>query len=155
MHVSVDRQRMYLYQDNEPVSTYPISTSKFGLGDVPDSNRTPLGLMRVKKKIGTDLPSGAVLKGRKPTGEILAPDSPGRDPIVSRILWLDGEEVGNANAYKRYIYIHGTTEERTIGSASSYGCIRMKSEDIIDLFDRIGKGAKVYIVDDRKPEEKR
>jgi len=149
MRISVAQQRMYLTQDDKPVATYPISTSKFGLGDIPSSNRTPLGLMTVKKKIGGNLKSGAVLKSRKPTGEILRPDAPGRDPIVSRILWLDGQEPRNANAFNRYIYIHGTTEERTIGSASSYGCIRMKSEDIIDLYDRIGKGAKVYVVDDR------
>ena len=151
MRISVAQQRMYLYQDEKPVTYYPISTSKFGLGDVPSSNKTPLGLMKVKKKIGDNLPSGAVMKARRPTGEVLPPDSPGRDPIVSRILWLDGQEPGNKNAFHRYIYIHGTTEERTIGSASSYGCIRMKSKDIIDLYDRIGKGARVYVVDDRKP----
>lgn len=155
MHVSVAKQRMFLYQDEKPVASYPVSTSKFGLGDVPRSNKTPLGMMEVKKKIGGNLPSGAVMKARKPTGEVLPPNSPGRDPIVSRILWLDGKESRNCNAFNRYIYIHGTTEERTIGTASSYGCIRMKSKDIIDLYDRIGRGARVYVVDDRKPAEKR
>lgn len=148
MIVSVARQEMQLQHEGVPVATYPISTSKFGLGDTPRSYKTPLGEMAVKKKIGDGLPSGAVLKGRKPTGEILPPNAPGRDPIVSRILWLDGKESDNANAFERYIYIHGTTEESTIGTASSYGCIRMRSSDVIDLYDRIGTGARVYVIDD-------
>lgn len=150
MYVSVAQQRLHLYQDEVPVVSYPISTSKFGIGDTPNSYKTPEGLMRVKSKIGDTLPSGAVLKSRVPTGEILPPDSPGRDPIVSRILWLEGREPQNANAFERYIYIHGTTEEKTIGEASSYGCIRMKSQDVIDLFDRVGTGARVYVMDDTK-----
>lgn len=149
MYVSVARQTLELHHDNVPVVIYPISTSKFGLGDQPNSNKTPLGMMRVKEKIGEGLPSGAVLKSRVPTGEILRPDAPGRDPIVSRILWLEGSEPCNANAYRRYIYIHGTTEERTVGTASSYGCIRMRSQDIIDLYDRIGNGARIFVIDDR------
>lgn len=149
MIVSVARQELQLQHEGVPVATYPISTSKFGLGDTPRSYRTPVGEMVVKEKVGCGLPSGAVLKGRKPTGEILPPNAPGRDPIVSRILWLAGKERGNANAYERYIYIHGTTEESTIGTASSYGCIRMASADVIDLYDRIGTGARVYVIDDR------
>ncbi len=90
-------------------------------------------------------PSGAVFKDRRPTGEVLAPDAPGRDPIVTRILWLRGLEAQNANAYGRYIYIHGTPEERLIGQPASFGCIRMKSRDVIQLFDIVGLGAKVTI----------
>lgn len=148
MYVSVARQHLYLYQDDIAVVSYPISTSKFGIGDTPNSYKTPEGLMRVKQKIGDGLPSGAVLKSRVPTGEILPPNAPGRDPIVSRIMWLEGREGCNANAFERYIYIHGTTEEKTIGEATSYGCIRMKSRDVIDLYDRIGTGARIYVVDD-------
>ncbi|MEO0414890.1 MAG: L,D-transpeptidase [Verrucomicrobiota bacterium] len=152
MIVSVAKQQMQLQHDGVPVVTYPISTSKFGLGDIPRSNKTPVGQMVVKKKIGGGLPPGAVLKSRKPTGEVLPPNAPGRDPIVTRILWLDGVEASTANAYNRYIYIHGTPEERTIGTASSYGCIRMRSADVIDLYDRVGRGARVFVVDDRFPD---
>ncbi len=145
VEVSVPDQRMAVYRDGVRIREYPISTSKFGLGDEKGSNQTPLGAFRIAKKIGSDVPAGTVFKSRKPTGEVLAPNTPGRDPIVSRILWLKGSEASNANAYKRYIYIHGTPEETTIGTPASYGCVRMKSSDIIDLFEVIGQGARVYI----------
>ncbi len=145
VEVSVPDQRMAVYRDGVRIREYPVSTSKFGLGDDKGSNRTPLGSFRIAKKIGRDAPAGTVFKSRKPTGEILPPDAPGRDPIVTRILWLKGLEPHNANAYKRYIYIHGTPEERSIGTPSSYGCVRMKSTDIIDLFEIVGNGARVRI----------
>jgi len=145
VEVSVPQQRMAVYRDGVRIREYPISTSKFGLGDNKGSNHTPLGAFRIAKKIGKDAPAGAVFKSRKPTGEVLSPDAPGRDPIVTRILWLKGTEANNANAYKRYIYIHGTPEERSIGTPASYGCVRMKSSDIIDLFEVVGNGARVYI----------
>ena len=88
-----------------------------------------------------------VFKDRRPTGEILVPDAPGRDPIVTRILWLRGREAQNANAYSRYIYIHGTPEERNIGKRASFGCIRMRSRDVIQLYDIVGTGARVTILD--------
>ena len=81
------------------------------------------------------------------TGEIVAPNSPGRDPIVTRILWLRGREAQNANAFGRYIYIHGTPEERLIGTPASYGCIRMRSTDVVQLYNIVGIGAAVTIVD--------
>jgi len=143
--VSVAEQRMALLTDGQPVATFKVSTSKFGLGDIPGSNYTPLGHLKVAKKIGEGLPSGMRLKDRKPTGEIVPPNSPGRDPIVSRILWLKGMEAQNAGAYPRYIYIHGTAAEADLGTAASYGCVRMASRDIIWLFDQVGKGARVDI----------
>ena len=103
---------------------------------------------RLRKKIGGSAPSGAVFKDRRRTGEILPPDAPGRDPIVTRILWLRGREAQNANAYGRYIYIHGTPEERTIGRPASYGCVRMRSRDVIQLYDIVGWGRKVTIVNE-------
>jgi lipoprotein-anchoring transpeptidase ErfK/SrfK len=87
-----------------------------------------------------------VFKDRKATGEVLAPDAPGRDPIVTRILWLRGREAQNANAYSRYIYIHGTPEERNIGTRASFGCIRMRSRDVIQLYDIVGPQARVTIL---------
>ena len=144
--VSVRDQKMVVVKDGRAVKSYPVSTSKFGLGDKPGSKRTPLGTMQIAKKIGEDAPAGSVFKSRRRTGEIIRPNAPGRDPIVSRILWLRGTETGNRNAYRRYIYIHGTAEEWRLGSPASYGCIRMKSKDVIDLYDRVGVGAEVKVI---------
>ena len=146
--ISIPQQRMAVLDKGALMTTYPISTSKFAIGDTPGSNGTPLGELEVAKKIGGSAPSGMVFKDRKPTGEILAPDAPGRDPIVTRILWLRGREAQNANAYHRYIYIHGTPEERTIGTRASYGCIRMRSRDVIRLYDIVGPRARVTIVNE-------
>ncbi len=146
VEVSVPQQRMAVYRDGVRIREYPVSTSKFGLSDQPGSNHTPLGAFRIEKKIGDGAAPGTVFKDRLPTGEVVAPNSPGRDPIISRILWLKGTEAHNANAFHRYIYIHGTPEERTIGSPASYGCVRMRSLDVIDLFGIVGRGARVYIV---------
>ncbi|MBU3664268.1 MAG: L,D-transpeptidase [Chthoniobacterales bacterium] len=148
IHVSVADQKMLVTDRGEAVSTYPISTSKYGLSSRPGSYGTPLGKHRVARKIGHGLPLGAVLKSRRFTGEILPVDAPGRDPIVTRILWLRGVERGNGNSFSRLIYIHGTPEERNIGSPSSYGCIRMRSKDVTELFARVGVGAKVDIFRD-------
>ena len=98
------------------------------------------------RKIGRGAPAGAVFKSRKRTGEILRPNSPGRDPIVTRILWLNGKQTHNSNAFARYIYIHGTPEEHRIGHPASYGCIRMTSNDIIDLYNYLGVGSQVRII---------
>ena len=138
---------MALLEDGTPLATYPVSTSKFGLGDFPGSRATPLGNLEIARKIGGDAPSGAVFKDRQQTGEIVPVDAPGRDPIVTRILWLRGREPQNAGAYARYIYIHGTPEERNIGLPASFGCIRMRSRDVIELFDIVGTGAQVTIAD--------
>jgi lipoprotein-anchoring transpeptidase ErfK/SrfK len=145
--VSIPEQRLALLDNGVLVGTYPISTSKFAIGDAPGSRGTPLGELEIAKKIGDGAVSGTVFKDRRPTGEVLAPDAPGRDPIVSRILWLRGREAQNANAYGRYIYIHGTAEERNIGKRASYGCIRMRSRDVIQLYDVVGWGARVTILD--------
>jgi len=144
--VSAREQKMALVDRGNVVAIYPVSTSKFGLGDWRGSRFTPLGKMQIAQKIGDNAPSGAVFKDRRRTGEIVAPNSPGRDPIVTRILWLRGLEAQNANAFSRDIYIHGTPEERLIGTPASYGCIRMRSSDIIRLYDIVGTGAAVTIV---------
>lgn len=152
MIVSVRDQKMLLLHDGKPVKAYKISTSKFGLGDQPGSNRTPLGKMRVAKKIGSGEPPGAVFKSRRPTGEVLKPNAPGRDPIVSRILWLTGTDYHNRNAFRRFIYIHGTPEVNRLGTPASYGCIRMGTRDVVDLYNRVGQGADVYVVRGSLPE---
>jgi len=145
--ISAREQKLALLDRGNLMAIYPVSTSKFGLGDLPGSSCTPLGELEIAKKIGDHAPPGAVFKDRRRTGEIVLPDSPGRDPIVTRILWLRGREVHNGNAFARTIYIHGTPEERNIGLPVSYGCIRMRSTDIIQLYDIVGAGAAVTIVD--------
>src|SRR2546430_1749888 len=144
--ISTRDQKLAVLDRGTLLTTYPVSTSKFGLGDYSRSSRTPLGELEVAKKIGDNAPLGAVFKDRIRTGEIVAPNSPGRDPIVTRILWLRGREAQNANAFGRYIYIHGTPEERVIGRPASYGCIRMRSSDIIQLYNIVGVGAAVTVV---------
>jgi hypothetical protein len=145
VRVSVPNQKLIVFKHNVEVARYDCSTSKYGVGDAPGSFRTPLGRMVVAQKIGVGLPSGMKLKSRRPTGEIVKPNAPGRDPIVSRILWLRGLESKNAHAFARAIYIHGTAEEATIGTPASYGCIRMRSHDVIRLFDMVGVGATVEV----------
>jgi lipoprotein-anchoring transpeptidase ErfK/SrfK len=144
--ISTREQKLAVLDRGNLMAIYPVSTSKFGLGDWPGSRYTPLGQLEITKKIGNNAPPGAVFKDRRRTGEIVLPDSPGRDPIVTRILWLRGLEAQNANAFSRDIYIHGTPEERFIGMPASYGCIRMRSSDIIQLYDIVGTGAAVTIV---------
>ena len=151
MILSVVDQKMIVLRDGKPLSSYSVSTSKFGLGDRPGSYATPLGVLRIKEKIGHGLPAGAVFKSRKPTGEVLPVDAPGRDPIVTRILWLEGLDERNRNAYRRYIYIHGTPEERNVGRPVSYGCIRMRSEDVIELFETVGLNSKILITPNPLP----
>jgi len=145
--ISTREQKLAVLDRGNLMAIYPVSTSKFGLGDWPGSRYTPLGQLEIAKKIGDNAPQGAVFKDRRRTGEIVLPDSPGRDPIVTRILWLRGLEAQNTNAFTRDIYIHGTPEERLIGTPASYGCIRMRSSDIITLYDVVGVGAAVSIVD--------
>lgn len=144
--VSVADQSLELYKNQTLLGRYPISTSRFGLGDRPGSRATPLGHMEVARLIGAGAAPGAVFKNRRQTGEILRPDAPGRDPIVTRIIWLRGLQPWNRNAFARCIYIHGTPEERNIGHPASYGCVRMKSADIVHLFGSIGVGARVEII---------
>jgi lipoprotein-anchoring transpeptidase ErfK/SrfK len=156
--VSVPDQALALVDRGRLLARYQISTSKFGTGDSAASYRTPLGTLFVSAKIGDRLPPGAVIKNRIPTGEVVGVNAPGRDPIVSRVIWLRGMEAQNRGARDRCIYIHGTPEERRIGKPASFGCVRMRSRDIIDLYDRVHIGTHVLIssrrIDDFvKPEE--
>ena len=146
--ISVKDQRLALLDRETLVAIYPVSTSKYGVGDWRGSYRTPLGQLEVAQKIGDGVPSGSVFKDRRRTGEIVSVNAPGRDPIVTRIIWLRGLEWQNVNAFHRDIYIHGTPEERNIGLPVSYGCVRMRSEDVIKLYDVVGRGARVTIVDE-------
>jgi lipoprotein-anchoring transpeptidase ErfK/SrfK len=145
--ISARDQKLALLDKGNLMATYPVSTSKFCLSDRPGSYGTPLGELEVATKIGDGAPLGAVFKDRHRTGEVIAVNAPGRDPIVTRILWLRGLQAQNRNAFGRDIYIHGTPEERNIGRRASYGCIRMRSTDVINLYNIVGTGARVTIVD--------
>ncbi len=149
--ISVRDQKLMLLQNGAKVATYPVSTSKFGVGDDRGRMTTPLGLLQVAKKIGDNAPQGAVFHNRRWTGEVLKPNAPGRDPITTRIIWLRGLETRNAHAFNRCIYIHGTPEEKYIGRPASYGCIRMKARDVAALYKMLPLGAFVQIVPDRLP----
>ena len=146
IRVSVADQKVALIRDGKPVKVYKCSTSKFGMGDRVGGYTTPICRLAVAAKIGAGQPIGRVFHGRQPSREIVKPNSPGRDPIVTRIMWLRGTEQATAKAYSRCIYIHGTPEEVNIGRPASYGCVRMKSKDVIDLFDRVPVGMPVNIV---------
>ena len=149
--ISVRDQKLVLMRNGSKVAIYPISTSMFGLGDAWGRMTTPLGYLAVEKKIGDNVPVGAVFHKRRLTGEVLQPNAPGRDPITTRIIWLRGLEAQNAHAFQRCIYIHGTPEEKKIGQPASYGCIRMKSKDVAELYEQVPLGAIVQIVPDRLP----
>ena len=149
--ISVRDQKLMLMGNGAKLATYPVSTSKFGLGDNWGRMTTPLGFLQVAQKIGDHAPVGAVFHNRRFTGEILRPNAPGRDPVITRIMWLRGLEPSNAHAFSRCIYIHGTPQEKLIGRPASYGCIRMKSRDVAALYDQIPLGALVEIVPDKLP----
>jgi L,D-transpeptidase catalytic domain len=149
--ISVRDQKLMLVQNGGKVAEYPVSTSMFGVGDSWGRMTTPLGYLAVEKKIGDNVPTGAVFHQRRLTGEILQPNAPGRDPVITRIIWLRGLEAQNAHAFQRGIYIHGTPQEKTIGRPASYGCIRMKSSDVAELYNRVPLGAVVQIIPDRLP----
>jgi lipoprotein-anchoring transpeptidase ErfK/SrfK len=157
LDVSIAGQRLALVESGQAVRTYPVSTAKNGPGERKGSECTPRGWHRVRAKIGGNQPMFTVFKGRRPTGEIYSPEFgrlyPERDWILTRILWLGGLEPGK-NRYRdvdsawRYIYIHGTPDELMLGKPESHGCIRMFNADVLDLFDRVEAGVRVYIHED-------
>ncbi|HIX20636.1 MAG TPA: L,D-transpeptidase [Candidatus Akkermansia intestinigallinarum] len=143
--VTLGDQRLSVFKNGKVVRTYSVSTSKFGIGSRNGSNRTPLGVHAVTNKVGAGQPVGMVFKRCKPTGEVVDVNEAGRDPVVTRVIQLAGLENFNGNTHGRRIYIHGTPEERKIGRPASYGCIRMRSSDVIDLFNRVERGTPVAI----------
>jgi len=159
--VSLAAQQLSLYQSSDEgdilLRQFPISTARNGAGEWDGSFCTPRGAHRIAEKIGEGAALFAVFKGRVATGEIWTPqleaEEPGRDWILSRILWLDGLEAGknqggNVDSHARYIYIHGTNEEDKIGTPVSHGCIRMRNTDVITLFDQVAVDTRVNIRED-------
>lgn len=153
--VSISQQSLTLSKDSLSPIAYRISTALAGPGQQKNSAQTPLGKHYVRAKIGHGLPENTVFRGRRPTGEVyteaLAKEYPGRDWILTRILWLCGREpgfnrLGNVDSMQRYIYIHGTPDSEPMGVAISHGCIRMRNKDIIQLFAAVSPGTQVLIV---------
>ena len=144
IHVSIRDQQLTLNQNEKPIRTYQVSTSRFGIGTEEGSLKTPVGRFRVAKKIGSEMPSGTIFVGRVPLEPGEAPP-PTEDLVMSRILWLDGLDERNANTRDRFIYIHGTRHEDKIGTAASHGCVRMRNADVIELFDLVDEGTPVVI----------
>ena len=142
--VSVRDQRLILTRDGEELRSYPISTSRFGIGIQEGSMKTPLGRFRIAEKIGDGAAPGTIFKARVALG----PDDPlpdTEDFVTSRILWLDGVDEHNANTRDRFIYIHGTKHEDEIGTPASHGCIRMRNADVIELFELVDETTQVVI----------
>src|SRR5436189_3175181 len=144
IEVCVSDQELKLRRGRKVIRRYPVSTSRFGLGTEEGSKKTPLGRFRVGDKVGEAMPAGTIFVGRV----ALKPDDPlppTQDLVLSRILWLDGLEVHNANTRDRFIYIHGTKHENKIGLPDSHGCIRMRNADVIELFDLVDVDTPVTI----------
>jgi len=146
--ISVPDQQLAVLENGRATDKFAISTSRFGVGDAPNSYKTPVGLLWVYDKIGSNLPLGAVIRNRAPTGEVIPANARGRDPIVTRIIWLKGLFGGTGSAFERCIYIHGTPEESTLGHPCSWGCIRMRSEDVLKVYDKVQIGTHVLISED-------
>ncbi len=145
LRVSVARQEMDVLDGaGNVVRRYPVSTSRFGLGTEPGSFRTPLGRFRVGEKFGHGAELGAIFKNRLTTGE-KGLGSTDEDLVLTRILWLEGDEDSNANTRQRYIYIHGTNHEAAIGQPASHGCVRMRNADVAALYDLTPPGTVVTI----------
>jgi L,D-transpeptidase catalytic domain len=149
--VSVERQTLALFEDGKFAKEFPCSTSRFGIGQIEGSNRTPLGLHCVAEKIGGGVPAGTVFESRRAVGHTSEPEYADAK-ITTRILWLEGLEPGfnqgaNMDSHSRYIYIHGTADQRSIGTPSSSGCVHLADADLIPLFDLLPSGTLVWIAE--------
>lgn len=149
-----DQAGLLLDDSGTVIRRYPVSTAANGAGERKNSNRTPRGWHVVRARIGAGAAAGAVFVGRRPTGEIFSPALreafPGRDWILSRILWLSGCEpgknrLGEVDSMQRYIYLHGTPDDVPLGVPASHGCVRMANRDIVELFELLPVGSRVDI----------
>jgi lipoprotein-anchoring transpeptidase ErfK/SrfK len=152
--VQMDSQTMSVFRDGQCIKDYSISTAKNGPGEIRGSEQTPRGLHVIRAKIGADNPANTVFISRRPTGELYTPELrarfPERDWILTRIFWLSGLEIGrnrlgNVDTMRRYIYIHGTPDDVAMGAPGSRGCIRMRNDQIIELFNQIPVGTQILI----------
>lgn len=154
VRVDLDRQRLELHVDGEVRGTWPVSTAANGPGELEGSECTPRGRHLIRARIGAGAAPGTVFVGRRPTGELYTPAlgaaHPDRDWILTRILWLSGTEpgrnrLGRVDTMRRYIYIHGCPDDVDMTVPGSHGCIRMRNDDVIDLFDQVKAGTRVMI----------
>lgn len=145
LEVSIGTQRLRLFDGVQLVREWPCSTSKFGIGSVEGSNKTPLGCFVVKEKHGDGAECGTIFKSRQPVGQWVPGMDTKSDFVLTRIFWLHGLEARNANTFQRYIYIHGTNDEQSIGRPASHGCVRLRNRDVIELFDLVPEGTPVWI----------
>ena len=154
IEIDISLQRLYLVDNSTIISSYPISSSKYGEGSKQNSFKTPLGSHMIKEMIGDQVPKNTIFISRINTQReakiIHDQENSDNDYVTTRIMWLDGLEDGKnkgkgVDSYSRYIYIHGTHEEGLIGQKASHGCIRMFNSDVIELFNVVKKGTKVYI----------
>jgi L,D-transpeptidase YbiS len=145
IRIHVPSQTLDLLEGETLLRRYAISTSRFGLGEEPGSNKTPTGQFRVGEKIGDQAPPGEIFVSRVPTGR-LGKEEDEHDHVQTRIFWLEGLEPHNANTRERYIYIHGTNAESDLGTPASMGCVRMSNADAIDLYEQIPVGTPVEIL---------
>ena len=154
IEIDINEQRLRLYDGKKVVKEYAVSTAKNGPGELLGSECTPRGEHVIAEKIGGDCPLNTVFMSRKPTWEIYAPELkrqfPDRDWILTRILWLQGAEPGknlggNVDSRDRFIYIHGAPDDVEMGRPGSRGCIRMRNQDIIELFERVAIGTRVVL----------
>jgi lipoprotein-anchoring transpeptidase ErfK/SrfK len=144
IRVSIARQQLELWDAGSLLRTYDVSTSQFGEGSEPGSYKTPLGRFRIAEKIGDGVKVGEIFKSRVATGRI-GTEEDADDFVQTRILWLDGLDAENKNTRERYVYIHGTNHESSIGTKASHGCVRMHNEEVIELYDRVEQGTEVFI----------
>jgi len=156
IEISIPEQRLALLENGREIQRYAVSTSRNGPGERQGSFCTPRGEHIVRAKIGTAQPLNTVFVRRRPTGEIWTPEMaerfPGRDWILTRILWLSGCEpgknrMGEVDTMRRYIYIHGSPDNIEMGQPGSIGCIRMRNRDILDLFELVPAGTQVSIAE--------
>ena len=150
LRVSVAAQTLELLDPatGAVVRRYPVSTSRYGLGTEPGSLRTPLGRFRIGEKFGAGQPLGTVFRAREPVPAVdpaVALTSAEADLVLTRILWLEGAEPGNANTRGRYIYLHGTNHEAALGRPASHGCVRMANADVAELFELVPTGTELTI----------
>jgi len=143
--VSVAKQTLQLWEGTRMIGEWPCSTSRFGLGFTEGSLRTPLGRFVIKEKHGEGAAWGTIFKARQPIGCWMPGDDTREDLVLTRILRLEGLEPRNANTFDRYIYIHGTNDEQRIGQRGSHGCVRLKNDAMIDLYDLVPEGTEVWI----------
>lgn len=157
IEISLARQTLALLDDTgRLVCKYSVSTSRNGAGELRDSYCTPRGRHIIRAKIGAGAAENTIFTGRRPSGETYTPAlgerHPGRDWILTRILWLSGCErgfnrLGRVDTMQRYIYIHGSPDGTPMGIPGSIGCIRMRNRDIVELFDQVAPGTPVDILD--------